>query len=113
MARPKKKIDQSLVEKLASIHCTMAEIASVCDCSVDTLERRFAEAIKKAKDKGKSSLRRLQWESAQKGNNTMLIWLGKQILGQRDQPLEDYKDASRLGADYAAMMADMNKVPEK
>ncbi len=84
MARPQLKLDESLIEKLASIHCTMEEIASVCECSVDTLERRYAELIKKAKDKGKSSLRRHQWEAAQKGNTTMLIWLGKQLLGQRD-----------------------------
>lgn len=87
MARPKKLIDESLVEKLAAIHCTMEEISSVCECSVDTLERRFADIIKKAKDKGKTSLRRHQWEVAQKGNVSMLIWLGKQLLGQKDQIL--------------------------
>lgn len=92
MARPRKKIDQSIVEKLAAIHCTMEEIASVCECSVDTLERRFAEPIKSAKNRGKTSLRRHQWELAQKGNVTMLIWLGKQLLGQRDQ-LEQVIDA--------------------
>ena len=56
----------------------------MCDCSVDTLERRYADTIKSAKDRGRSSLRRHQWELAQKGNPTMLIWLGKQLLGQRD-----------------------------
>lgn len=85
MARPRLKIDVGLVEKLASIHCTMEEIASVCGCSVDTLERRFADVIKRAKNKGKSSLRRHQWELAQKGNATMLIWLGKQLLDQSDK----------------------------
>jgi hypothetical protein len=29
-------------------------------------------------------LRRLQWKGAEAGNPTMLIWLGKQMLGQRD-----------------------------
>lgn len=84
MGRPQIEIDEKLVEKLASIHCTMEEIASIVGCSVDTLERRFAELIKTAKDKGRSSLRRHQWEAAQKGNTTMLIWLGKQLLGQKD-----------------------------
>lgn len=85
MARPKKTIDENLVRKLATILCTMEEIAAICECSVDTLERRFADVIKKAKEVGKSSLRRLQWESAQKGNITMQIWLGKQHLEQRDR----------------------------
>lgn len=84
MGRPKLDLDEALIEKLASIHCTMEEIASICNCSVDTLERRYAELIKVAKDKGKSSLRRYQWEGAQKGNSAMLIWLGKQLLGQKD-----------------------------
>lgn len=85
MARPKKIIDQSLVEKLAMIHCTIEEIALVCECSRDTIERRFAAIISKAKAKGKTNLRRIQWEMCAKHNATMVIWLGKQILDQSDQ----------------------------
>ena len=85
MARPKKQIDPDVVSKLASIHCTMEEIAHVVGCSVDTLERRFADIIKQAKSKGKTSLRRYQWLAAEKGNTAMLIWLGKQLLGQTDK----------------------------
>ena len=83
--RPKKKINAKVVETLASIQCTNEEIAQVCECSSDTLTRRFAESIKKGKNVGKSSLRRLQWEKAKAGNTTMQIWLGKQVLGQRDR----------------------------
>ena len=85
MARPLLEIDESLVEKLASIHCTMEEIGSVVGCSVDTLERRFADIIKRGKDKGKSSLRRVMWQKAQDGNATMMIWLSKQHLGMSDK----------------------------
>lgn len=85
MARPKKIIDPEQVTKLASIHCTTAEIAAVLGCSSDTLERRFAAAIKKGRETGKASLRRLQWQTAQAGNAGMQIWLGKQLLGQRDK----------------------------
>lgn len=84
MARPKLVIDEDLIERLASIHCNMTEIAAAVGCSVDTLERRYAELIAKGREKGKSSLRRMQFELAKKGNATMLIWLGKQILGQRE-----------------------------
>ena len=31
------------------------------------------------------SLRRMQFEKVQTGNTTMLIWLGKQMLGQKDK----------------------------
>jgi hypothetical protein len=41
-------------------------------------------AIERGADKGKVTLRRLQWKGAQNGNPAMLIWLGKILLGQRD-----------------------------
>ena len=85
MARPKKEIDEKTVQKLAEIMCTMTEIAAVVGCSVDTLERRFAETIKLGQEKGKTSLRRWQYLAAEKGNTAMLIWLGKQHLGQKDR----------------------------
>jgi hypothetical protein len=28
----------------------------------------------------------MQWKAADKGNVTMLIWLGKQVLGQAETP---------------------------
>lgn len=84
MARPQLEIDEDTVEKLASIHCTMNEIASVVGCSVDTLERRFAEVIARGRDKGKTSLRRIQFEIAKKGNAQMAIWLGRILLGQKE-----------------------------
>lgn len=83
--RPPLKIDEGLVEFLASIQCTMIEIASGARCSVDTLERRYADVIKNARETGKASLRRMQWKSCKDGSVTMQIWLGKQWLGQRDQ----------------------------
>lgn len=85
MARPKIKVDPLQVETLASIGCTNIEIAAVLACSVDTLNRRFADEITKGREKGKTKLRRLQWRSAEAGNVAMLIWLGKQLLGQRDK----------------------------
>jgi len=85
VGRPKIEINEDQLEKLSSILCTMEEMASFFSCSVDTLERNFADTIKKGKDKGRMSLRRLQFEKAQSGNTTMLIWLGKQLLGQKDK----------------------------
>jgi hypothetical protein len=85
-------IDQKVFENLCSIQCTLAEIAAVIGCSEDTVERwcvrtykeGFAETYKKKSQKGKASLRRLQFKHAET-NPTMAIWLGKQWLGQRDQ----------------------------
>lgn len=85
MARPRKQINEDQVESLAAINCTVEEIASVLECSKDTLERRFAASIKKGREKGRSSLRRLMWDKAQNGNITMMIWLSKQLLGYTDR----------------------------
>jgi DNA-binding CsgD family transcriptional regulator len=77
-------IDEKLVEECARLHCTMEEIASLCGCSVDTLENHFSEIIAKGRMGGKKSLRRLQFSKAEEGNVTMLIWLGRHYLGQNE-----------------------------
>lgn len=83
--RPPKQIDENEVYKLAQLWCTHEEIAAHVDCSVDTLDRHFAEIIKKGKEEGKASLRRMQWRSALDGNVSMQIWLGKVILKQKEE----------------------------
>jgi hypothetical protein len=85
MGRPKKNIDPLQVEKLAAINCSYAEMAAVLNCSVDLLQRRFPQVIEKGRETGKMSLKRKQYEVAMSGNVTMLIWLGKIILGQREE----------------------------
>lgn len=112
--RPKLKIDYQLIEGLSHIHCTQGEIATALGISVRTLQRdkEFCHIYKKGIESAKTSLRRLQWKSAEgvepqlvldslkqpvldlKGkvvftlgltpNVTMQIWLGKQYLEQRD-----------------------------
>ena len=89
--RPPTPIDYETIEKLAMMQATLDEIASFIGFSREGLRKRrewdeeLVAALEKGKDKGKISLRRLQWEQAQQGDRTMLIWLGKQILGQRDK----------------------------
>ena len=93
MGRPLLPIDRDTFSKLCAIQCTEAETASVLGVSVDTLGRwckktfglTFAEVYKKESAGGRASLRRAQFAMAQK-SPVMAIWLGKQILGQRDLP---------------------------
>ena len=88
MARPKKhKLDTKQIEQLASFGCTNREIAAFCDCSESLLKKSYSSFLTKGREKGKIRLRQLQWKSAEKGNVTMQIWLGKQLLGQSEQPL--------------------------
>ena len=39
-------------------------------------------------EKEKIALREKQWEKAMSGDVKMLIWLGKQYLGQKDSPMD-------------------------
>tara|TARA_B100000214_G_C23848438_1_gene572218 strand:- start:259 stop:564 length:306 start_codon:yes stop_codon:yes gene_type:complete len=86
MARPKKyKIDHQEVEKLASYGCTNTEIAEFYGCDESLIRKSFSEYLTKGRAKGKIRLRQLQWKSAEKGNVSMQIFLGKNILGQKDK----------------------------
>lgn len=85
-------IDQKQFESLCAIQCTREEITSVLNISRDTLLRwckevyntDFATIYEEKRQLGKASLRRMQWKNAEKGNTTMQIWLGKNLLGQKD-----------------------------
>lgn len=84
MGRPEIPIDPDQVSKLAQLGCKVSEIADFFGVSRDTIERRFREEIVEGRAKLRVSLRRLQIEKAMEGNVVMLIWLGKQELGQVD-----------------------------
>ena len=98
--RPRKEVDEKQVEKLMAIQCTAEEIAGWFGVSVDTIDRRikewgypnFAEMFKQFSQDGKISLRRAQYKVAtEKLNVAMLIWLGKQYLGQSDYFIDEHK----------------------
>ena len=89
MARPKLDIDPEQVMKMAAIGCTNKEIAQVLNISIETLQRNFPDLLQKGRANGKAKLRRLQWQKAEEGNPTMLIWLGKQLLEQKEQPINN------------------------
>jgi len=83
------KIDLVELEKLCSLQCTHEELAAFFGVTARTIENRrkqpkFAEAMARGKSKGKISVRRSQMKLLEAGNATMGIWLGKQLLGQRD-----------------------------
>jgi hypothetical protein len=88
---PVKELDQAAAVRLAMINCTDKEIAHCLGVHEATLIRRkkqdaeFAETLERARSTGRMSLRRKQFEKANAGSDTMLIWLGKQLLGQRDR----------------------------
>ena len=103
--RPRKEIDLAQLATMAQIQCTEEECADIFDMDRDTLRARiqeetgegFSAFFKKHSTEGKRSLRRAQYRTAigteadpSTGqpaiapNPTMQIWLGKQMLGQKD-----------------------------
>lgn len=96
VGRPRKKIDKEQFEKLCVMQCTLNEIAGWFECSEDTIENwckkeygeNFSDVLKRRASKGKISLRRSQFQAAEAGNVTMLIWLGKQYLEQKEPKQE-------------------------
>ncbi len=89
-------INKSQFESLCEIQCTKEEICAVLDVSEKTLNswcnstygENFSLVFGKKRNGGRSSLRRTQWKLAEK-NPTMAIWLGKQYLDQRDEPVNE------------------------
>jgi hypothetical protein len=84
----KKIINPREVEKLASIGMKNSEIAEWFGIDDSTLSYNFKREITKGKLNLVQSLRRAQISVALGGNPTMLIWLGRNLLGQSDSPLQ-------------------------
>lgn len=98
MARPRVLLEDmahdgwDVLESLA-VWATAAYCAEKLNISPDTLDRRlqeeygfgFAEYKKKVKEPLRVNLLKKQYDVAMSGNVTMLIWLGKNELGQKDK----------------------------
>lgn len=91
--RPESVIDWDQLDKLCQMHCTQEEMAAFLQVTVDTIDstikkrynKSFSEYYNEKAALGKISLRRAQLQKALKGDNTMMIWLGKNYLGQTDK----------------------------
>ena len=110
MGRPTKNIDQKEFEKLCSFFCTKREIASFFEVSEDTIERwckktykqTFAVTYDQKSDGGRISIRRAQFQKALSGNIALLIWLGKQYLGQAEKIEEKSAQEIKTEVTYIA-----------
>lgn len=97
--RPRIEITDVMLGKIQGIstmQCPDEEIAAYLGMSYATFKRRKAEmpelvqAIETGRDQGRQMLRAAQWARAigdehTMGHISMLIWLGKQYLGQSDK----------------------------
>jgi hypothetical protein len=101
ITKPLHQLDYKKLDAMCAIHCTGEECAAILGIDYDTLNRAlkrdgnkgFAEYFAQKGSNGKMSLRRKQYDLALAGNSTMLIWLGKQWLGQVDKSERDIKSS--------------------
>jgi hypothetical protein len=90
----KKVIPPDDVYKLAAMGCDLQEMADWFGINRETLKYNFTEYINKGRADLKHRLRRAQIKSALEGNSALLIWLGKQYLGQKENP--DSADTDKI-----------------
>lgn len=76
---------KEIIIRMSEIFCSQEEIAYAMGVSRDVI-RKHLDLLDEGKARGRVKLRRAQMEKALEGNPTMLIWLGKQLLGQSDNP---------------------------
>ena len=73
------------VEEAARIGCTDVEIGRIIGYSECTVKRHFRDELDIGRDTMRASLRKAQLESAIIDKNpSMLVWMGKNYLKQRD-----------------------------
>jgi hypothetical protein len=89
----KKVVPPDEVWKLAALGCTIEEMADWFQIPRETLKYNFSDYIAKGRSELKRRLRAAQIKTAMAGNATLLIWLGKNILGQQDNPTNSEENA--------------------
>jgi hypothetical protein len=111
------EISPEELESVAGLNLTILEAATFFNVSHSTMKRRLQEPLyRQAWERGRTKTQRLlrkkQIDTALKdGNVTMQIWLGKQILDQKDNPeiqvnVYDRSDVSISIDDFEKMLDD-------
>lgn len=104
VGRPKSFIDWHLVSEFFEAHATTQEIAAYFGIDDDTLNDRCRKEnhtsittfSARCKRKGKLKLRMAQYEQAKQGHFGSLIWLGKNWLDQKDNPVGTLEPDGKL-----------------
>ena len=98
--RPALQLDEEQVFKLARLNVSVKDMADVLDCSKRVLENNYLDVINEGRANLRTSILRKQYEvGVIDGNITMLIWMGKQYLGQADKntlEIDDRRTAEQL-----------------
>jgi hypothetical protein len=90
--RPKAQYDLNVVAACGRFKATQETMAEIFGVSRKTIniemqnpEGAFCYTYKSAHSNARMTLSEAQWAKAMEGDNTMLIWMGKQHLDQKDK----------------------------
>ena len=90
MARPKKQVDETLLEKLSKLHLSDEVLADCFDISPDTLNRRFADKIKVWRSKSKAKIAEVLFEEALNKRQSWAV----QMIARRHLNYDNDKDTN-------------------
>jgi hypothetical protein len=84
MPRKELILTEDSIEEMAALGLTQSEISDISGVAVSVVRKEYETSLKRGRARLAQSLRKAQIKSALSGNASLLIWLGKVYLGQRD-----------------------------
>lgn len=91
MAPKRLELDEAKVAELALAGASNRDIAAIIGCDESTVRSRFPAILTKQRALRRQRIREAQDKAALAGNPAMLIWLGKQELGQVDKQITTHR----------------------
>lgn len=88
MGRNLIQINERQVQYLAARGMTQKDIADFFEISLSSLKSKYGEVLKRGRHRLELKIRMKQLQVGMKGDVKMLIWLGKQYLGQSEKTEE-------------------------
>ena len=109
VGRPEKEMDWKLLDSVLQYGASLIDCAELLEMSEDSIQRKikeksgvtFSEYREAKKSKIRMKLRQKQFEMAMNGNVALLIWLGKNELGQKDKLEHDAPEDIKAGLKLA------------
>jgi len=88
MPRPRIQIDPKQVEAFTRLGSPASEISDFLGVSESAIHRKLPKQVAKSRAVRRMKLREFQWNQAKDGSVPMLIFLGKEELGQGQEAKE-------------------------
>jgi len=105
MGRKAAQVDGEKVRQYALLGLKTTEIAGMFGCDEKVIRRRFKKEVLSGKAQRVAAIRKAQYDAMLALNPTILIWLGKNELGQTDKSVVEH-----TGAEGGPIRVDLSKL---